>query len=216
MPLGFSSATTNINQVSREGDLICVILGDNIIEGSIRGSGRCISSTGRRKLGSTEGSNGRESLRSGRDCWRPDLCYGRKPHTPNRTTAMSYPGTIKAFHFHMEQTDFWVPVRGMLQVAPVDLRPDSGTFGVTNAFYVSELRPWQVLIPPGVGHGYKVVSRDPAMLVYLTNRFYNPSDDGRIAYNDTAMHTIGRRNTNETSGNGWPPDLLDLLLSGWS
>jgi len=35
-----------------------------------------------------------------------------------------------------------------------------------------------------VGHGYKVISREPAMLVYVTNKFYNPADEGRIAYND--------------------------------
>ena len=106
------------------------------------------------------------------------------PKTTQVSAAMSYPGAIKAFHYHLEQTDFWVPVRGMLQVGLVDLRPESPTFGVKNTLYVGELRPWQVLIPPGVGHGYKVVSKDPAMLVYLTNRCYNPSDEGRIAYND--------------------------------
>src|SRR5947207_3441150 len=38
------------------------------------------------------------------------------------SAALSYPGTVKAFHFHRHQTDFWVPVQGMLQVALVDLR----------------------------------------------------------------------------------------------
>jgi hypothetical protein len=32
------------------------------------------------------------------------------------SAALSYPGTIKAFHFHRKQTDCWVPVEGMLQV----------------------------------------------------------------------------------------------------
>ena len=41
------------------------------------------------------------------------------------SSALSYPGTIKAFHFHRKQTDCWVPVQGMLQVALVDLRPQS-------------------------------------------------------------------------------------------
>ena len=50
------------------------------------------------------------------------------------------------------------------------------------------LRPWQILIPPGVGHGYKVISHEPALLVYVTNRTYNPDDEGRIAYNDTGIN----------------------------
>jgi dTDP-4-dehydrorhamnose 3,5-epimerase len=100
------------------------------------------------------------------------------------SAALSYPGTIKAFHFHRHQTDCWVPVQGMFQVALVDLRKQSPTFGARNTLYAGALRPWQILIPPGVGHGYKVIGKDPAMLVYVTDRFYNPEDEGRIAYND--------------------------------
>lgn len=29
---------------------------------------------------------------------------------------------------------------------------------------------------------------DPAMLVYITNRTYDPKDEGRIAYNDPGIH----------------------------
>ncbi len=100
------------------------------------------------------------------------------------SAALSYPGTIKAFHFHKHQTDWWAPVGGMLQVALVDLRPDSATFGLRNTMYVGQLRPWQIVIPPGVGHGYKVIGTEPALLVYVTNRFYDPNDEGRISYND--------------------------------
>ena len=104
------------------------------------------------------------------------------------STALSYPGSIKAFHIHREQTDFWVPVNGMFQVALVDLRPESRTFGLRNTLYVGALRPWQVLIPPGVGHGYKVIGVDPAMLVYVTNRTYNPEDEGRIPHDEPGIN----------------------------
>lgn len=103
------------------------------------------------------------------------------------SAALSYPGTIKAFHYHLEQTDFWVAAQGMFQIVLVDLRRESPTFGVRNTIYAGSLRPWQVLIPPGVGHGYKVIGRDPAMLVYVTDRFYNPKDEGRIPYNDPGI-----------------------------
>ncbi len=107
--------------------------------------------------------------------------------TTQVSTALSYPGTIKAFHYHLKQTDFWVPSLGMFQVALVDLRSDSPTFGVRNTFYVGQLRPWQILIPPGVGHGYKIIGMEPAMLIYVTNRFYDPADEGRIAHNHKAI-----------------------------
>src|SRR5277367_2496333 len=115
---------------------------------------------------------------------RQGLAQEFVPETTQVSAALSYPGTIKAFHFHKYQTDLWVPAQGMFQVVLVDLRPESPTFGTKNTLYVGGLRPWQVLIPPGVGHGYKVIGEDPAMLVYVTDRFYNPEDEGRIAYND--------------------------------
>ena len=109
------------------------------------------------------------------------------PETTQVSAALSYPGTIKAFHFHKHQTDLWVPAAGMLQITLVDLRPASPTFGVKNTLYAGTLRPWQVLVPPGVGHGYKVIGEAPAMLVYVTNRIYNPADEGRIPYNDPSI-----------------------------
>jgi dTDP-4-dehydrorhamnose 3,5-epimerase len=109
------------------------------------------------------------------------------PETTQVSAALSYPGTIKAFHFHQYQTDLWVPSLGVFQVALVDLRADSPTFGVKNTIYAGDLRPWQVLIPPGVGHGYKVIGERPGMLVYVTNQLYNPKDEGRIAYDDPSI-----------------------------
>ena len=110
------------------------------------------------------------------------------PATTQVSAALSYPGSIKAFHFHLEQTDFWVPAQGMFQVALVDLRPESPTYGAKNTMYVGALRPWQIIIPPGVGHGYKVIGADSAMLVYVTSQVYNPKDEGRIPYNNADIN----------------------------
>jgi dTDP-4-dehydrorhamnose 3,5-epimerase len=109
------------------------------------------------------------------------------PETTQVSAAVSYSGTIKAFHFHQHQTDLWVPMSGVFQVALVDLRPDSPTFGLKNTLYAGALKPWQLLIPPGVGHGYKVVGESSGVLVYVTNQIYNPRDEGRIAYNDPSI-----------------------------
>lgn len=108
--------------------------------------------------------------------------------TSQVAAALNYAHAIKAFHFHLHQTDCWTPARGLLQVALVDLRVASPAFGRRNTMYVGPLRPWQILIPPGVGHGYKVIGGQEAMLIYMTDRFYNPQDEGRIPYNDPAIH----------------------------
>ena len=115
------------------------------------------------------------------------LVTGYPSESTQISAALNYPGTIKAFHYHLHQTDCWTVVAGLLQVALVDLRAASPTFGKRNTLYVGALRPWHVLIPPGVAHGYKVIGSDPAMLVYLTDRFYNPKDEGRIIYDHSGL-----------------------------
>lgn len=115
------------------------------------------------------------------------LVAGFDPEQTQLSAAWSYPATVKAFHYHMLQTDFWVPAKGMFQVALVDLRKDSPTFGLRNTLYVGSLRPWQLLVPPGIGHGYKVIGEEPGMLVYVTNRHYNPKDEGRLAHDDPGI-----------------------------
>jgi dTDP-4-dehydrorhamnose 3,5-epimerase len=100
---------------------------------------------------------------------------------------LTYPGTIKAIHYHSEQTDLWAPVSGMVQVFLYDLRRKSKTFGLINTIYAGRFRPWEILIPPGVGHGYKALGVEPIQLLYFTDRHYNPADELRLAYNDPAI-----------------------------
>src|ERR1035438_3679141 len=85
---------------------------------------------------------------------------------------------------------FWMGwgAKGLFQVALVDFRLGSPTFGKRNTMYVGPLRPWQILVPPGVGHGYKVIGEESAMLIYMTDRFYDPSDEGRVVFDDPGIH----------------------------
>jgi dTDP-4-dehydrorhamnose 3,5-epimerase len=100
----------------------------------------------------------------------------------------SYPGVIKAIHYHFEQTDLWVPVGGMLQVMLCDLRETSPSCGQVNTLFIGALRSWKLRIPPGVAHGYKVIGNESARLVYATNRLYNPEDEGRICHDDSGIN----------------------------
>jgi dTDP-4-dehydrorhamnose 3,5-epimerase-like enzyme len=118
---------------------------------------------------------------------------------------MNYAGTVKAFHYHLHQTDCWTPVKGLLQVALADLRVNSSTYGLRNTLYMGPLRAWQLLIPPGVAHGYKVIGHEDALLVYMTDRFYNPQDEGRIPL-QPPLHQLRlgdpRKITHDHSGYG--------------
>ena len=95
---------------------------------------------------------------------------------------LTYPGTIKAIHYHSEQTDLWAPISGMVQVFLYDLRRHAPTFGSINTLFAGRFQPWKILIPPGVAHGYKALGVEPTQLVYFTDRHYNPADELRLPY----------------------------------
>ena len=76
----------------------------------------------------------------------------------------------------------------MFQVALVDLRVGSATFGARNTLYAGALRPWRILIPAGVAHGYKVIGREDRHADLPHRPFYNPQDEGRIPYNDARIN----------------------------
>ena len=98
----------------------------------------------------------------------------------------TYPGIIKAFHWHKFQFDGWFVVKGEIQAVLYDLREDSPTKGETNVFFMGEKNPYFLLIPPKVAHGYKVLGNKKAGLLYAVTREYNPNqpDEERIPFDD--------------------------------
>jgi dTDP-4-dehydrorhamnose 3,5-epimerase len=100
--------------------------------------------------------------------------------------SMSYPGVIKAFHYHEKQDDLWFFPSGNAQVVLYDLREDSETKGETDVYYMGDENQILLLIPNGVAHGYRVLGEKPATIIYFTTQSYNASnpDEKRIAWDD--------------------------------
>ncbi len=105
------------------------------------------------------------------------------------TMTMSYPGVIKAFHWHHAQDDAWFCVTGMIQAVMFDLRQDSPTLGLTEQYAIGQWQRRLLIIPRGVAHGYRVLGDEPAWIVYHTSALYNPQapDEERIAFDDPAI-----------------------------
>jgi len=116
-----------------------------------------------------------------------DPYYGTDFESCQQTTlTMSYPGVIKAFHWHRAQDDAWFCVKGMIQAVMFDLREDSPTHGVTEQYAMGEWHRRLLIIPRGVAHGYRVLGDEPAWIVYHTSALYNPQapDEERLAFDD--------------------------------
>jgi dTDP-4-dehydrorhamnose 3,5-epimerase len=103
-------------------------------------------------------------------------------------TAMTktYPGVIKAFHWHRDQDDLWYVMDGMARVVLYDRRPESPTCGQTQVIYAGHDNPVLIYIPTGLAHGYQVLGNEPVILFYHVTKSYDPGnpDEMRIPFDD--------------------------------
>jgi dTDP-4-dehydrorhamnose 3,5-epimerase len=101
--------------------------------------------------------------------------------------SITYPGVVKAWHWHRRQDDLWFVVAGMAQVGLYDLREDSPTHGHTHVLYMGDYNRVLLFIPRGVAHGYRVLGPAPMTLIYYTTQTYDPTDELRLAWDDPSI-----------------------------
>ena len=144
-------------------ELKTVFAEDNII---VRGNGSLIEGVGVRKAKVLPDERGRLG-----EIMRADDPWFEKFGQVYFTT--TYPGVVKAWHFHKKQTDHFYVIKGMLKVALYDQREDSATNGIVNQVYLGEHCPGVLRIPPGVQHGWMCVSESEAYIVNIVSEMYN-------------------------------------------
>ncbi len=69
----------------------------------------------------------------------------------------TYPGVVKAWHYHKLQKDNFVCVKGMVKLVLCDTREGSPTKGEIAEFVIGEHNPVLVQVPIGVYHGWKCI-----------------------------------------------------------
>jgi len=140
-----------------------VFADSNII---VRGSGAMIEGLGVRKATVLPDERGRLG-----EIMRADDPWFQKFGQVYFTT--TYPGVVKAWHYHEKQTDHFTVIKGTVKIALYDERKDSATTGVVNELYLGEHSPGLVKIPPGVQHGWLCVSQTEAYIINIVSEFYN-------------------------------------------
>lgn len=112
--------------------------------------------------------------------------------------SLNYPGVVRAWHWHEKQWDYWVVIKGMVKAVCYDARENSPTKGQVTEVFLGDKDQKQIVIPPGVVHGYKTIGVDTAYLLNLPTEIYNssqpdefrlPYDSPEVPYNwDIKMH----------------------------
>ena len=96
-----------------------------------------------------------------------------------------YPGWVKGWHYHLEQTDYFCVVRGSARIVLYDQRKDSSTYGSVDEYVLSDNTPQLLMIPKGVVHGFECVSKEETWIMNIPDKLYNrvKPDEYRIKLN---------------------------------
>lgn len=107
----------------------------------------------------------------------------------------TYPGVVKAWHYHLEQVDNFACVAGMVKLVLVDTRPDSSTNGAINEFFIGAHNPMLVQVPKLVYHGWKCIGAETALVINVPTEPYRYAepDEYRLAPHDTLPYDWTRK-----------------------
>lgn len=97
-------------------------------------------------------------------------------------------GVLRGLHFQTKnpQGKLVRCVRGEVFDVAVDIRQDSPTFGQWEGVILSEENKTQFWIPPGLAHGFVVLS-DVADFEYKCTDYYNPQFEACLAWDDSEV-----------------------------
>ncbi len=109
-------------------------------------------------------------------------------------------GVLRGLHYQLGQPQGKLVrvVRGAVFDVAVDIRPASPTFGKWVGVELNEHDNRQMWVPPGLAHGFLVLS-DSADFLYKTTDFYAPAQERCIAWDDPSL------------GIKWPQGVEPLL-----
>ena len=103
----------------------------------------------------------------------------------------SVKGTLRGLHFQKRrpQAKLARVVTGAVFDVAVDLRSGSATYGRWHGELLTEDNFKQFLIPRGFAHGFLVLS-ETAIFCYKCDDFYDPDDEGGVAWNDPEIGIV--------------------------
>lgn len=100
----------------------------------------------------------------------------------------SVKGVLRGLHYQINypQAKLIRCINGEVFDVVVDLRKNSPTYGKWESVILSAENKKQLFIPRGFAHGFLVLS-DEAELMYKTDDYYHPHDEGGIMWNDVKI-----------------------------
>jgi len=117
-----------------------------------------------------------------------EAAIGGPAHFVQDNHSRSGRGVLRGLHYQVEQPQGKLVrvVAGAVFDVAADIRPGSPTFGRWVGVELSADNKRQLWIPPGLAHGFLVLS-DTADFLYKTTDFYAPEHERCIIWNDPVL-----------------------------
>jgi len=117
-----------------------------------------------------------------------EAAIGGPAHFVQDNHSRSGRGVLRGLHHQVEQPQGKLVrvVAGAVFDVAVDIRPGSQTFGRWVAAELTADNHHQLWIPPGLAHGFLVLS-DSAEFLYKTTAYYAPAHERCILWNDPVL-----------------------------
>lgn len=97
----------------------------------------------------------------------------------------SKPETLRGIHVHRNHVDFLVVISGRMELALLDLRPNSDSFGLSVCCSLDGSEPTMVMIPTGVAHGFYFP--EASTHIYGVSRYWDIADELGCHYADSDL-----------------------------
>ena len=117
-----------------------------------------------------------------------EAAIGRSVHFVQDNHSRSGRGVLRGLHYQVEQPQGKLVrvVAGAVFDVAVDIRPGSPTFGRWVGMELSADNKQQLWIPPGLAHGFLVLS-ETAEFLYKTTDYYAPVHERCILWSDPVL-----------------------------
>lgn len=94
--------------------------------------------------------------------------------------SLAFPGVVKGWHIHKEQTQHYAVPTGMIKLVLFDTREGSPSKGRLEEHFIGEDNYCLVRIPPGVANGYKPYGVKPALVCNCADIPHKPDEMDRL------------------------------------
>lgn len=116
--------------------------------------------------------------------------FGIEEHFMQDNFSRSDYGVLRGLHLQHTpaQTKLVTCMRGTIQDVIVDLRKNSPTYGQHISIQLDDKKPLWLYVPKGFAHGFCVLSKEGADVMYKVDAPYNAKGEIGIHWNDPSLN----------------------------